>query len=447
MRCSHNGLRFMTNENPTIRGEHQVFGKESYPEQWAHNFIEYDGLLLNSEKNDFDKRYFIKWDNLYEGWQYYTSYVIGAQWLDKDAHVPLIVLPKDPFKDIDFLRIFVTCLNAGIEPERFSGIYGIDIDKPKIEAPNLNGIISPLIIVHFISAVRQLLRTGLKRDYQSVEANLKKLRGKLSPIKNERINIIPKRYERAYCIYQEYTLDIPENRLIKKALLFSRRALHTMFSNSSSGPIIQALNQCLSVFGDVSDKVNVSEVFRSRNHKLYKGYEDACRMAAMILLRFDYSIAKTSDTSSGIPPFWIDMPMLFELYVLGLLKSIYNNNIHYQFKGNLGERPDFLLKTDTERLILDTKYMDEVEGKIDIIRQLSGYSRSNYVLEKLGAEKKDGDYSEIVPCVLIYPYVSSDNMGNPFNGAIPLLSNDNCVSVDGYCKFYKFRVPLPQNAH
>ena len=424
--------------------EHEKFTTELHPNVRASNFVSYEGLLLNPEAGTFDQRYFIKWDKRNEGWQYYASYIVGAQWIDADNQKALVILPKEDFKDVDFFKMFSVCLNAGIESERFSKIYGIDINVPRIPAPKLDGILSPLLIVHFISVVKNLIKTGLKHDYLEVENNLRKIKGRLLFLKNERINVIPKRTDRAYCRYQEHTADIPENRLIKKALLFSRQVLSLMRSNSSMENVNQILSQCLDAFQGVSEDITVAEVKCVRHNKLYKGYKDACEIAKMILMKYDYSISRASETPKTVPAFWIDMPLLFELYVLGLLKSKYNNHVIYQFVGDMKEQPDFLLVTDNEKLILDTKYMYSVEGKIDIIRQLSGYARSEKILGTLGAKKENGCYSEIIPCVLIYPTVEDNVAKNPFDSSHLLLDSQNCSAIDGYCKFYKFVVPLPQ---
>ena len=38
-------------------------------------------------------------------------------------------------------------------------------------------------------------------------------------------NVCTQREDRAYCKFQEYTEDTPENRLLKKALVFANRAI------------------------------------------------------------------------------------------------------------------------------------------------------------------------------------------------------------------------------
>ena len=46
---------------------------------------------------------------------YYASYVIGAQWFDKNKTMPLVVTTKYGCDRIDFLKMFSVCFNSGIE--------------------------------------------------------------------------------------------------------------------------------------------------------------------------------------------------------------------------------------------------------------------------------------------------------------------------------------------
>ena len=55
------------------------------------------------------------------------------------------------------------------------------------------------------------------------------------------------------------------------------------------------------------------------------------------------------------------MSLLFELYVYGLLKEAYNNNITHQLR-TYGNAVDFI-KYD-EKLIIDTKYIPSWEEKV-----------------------------------------------------------------------------------
>ena len=57
----------------------------------------------------------------------------------------------------------------------------------------------------------------MKKGYLHYSENLKNQRTHTSD--EERKNIASKRFDRVFCDFDEYTVDIPENRLIKKSLI------------------------------------------------------------------------------------------------------------------------------------------------------------------------------------------------------------------------------------
>ena len=344
-------------------------------------------------------------------------------------------------ESIDFLGMFMTCFTSYLALDSFSKIYTIDLDKPAIEAPSLRNVMSLLMIVHFISVVGRI--KSLKRGYVHYSENLKKVKGRINILKNERLNIAAKRYDRIYCDYDEYTADIPENRLIKKALLFSRQFVNlSSQSYSSQSRLKQRINQAVAMFEQVSDDVEIREVHQIRANKLFKEYHEAIRLAKLILRHFDYSISKMSGKEATVTPFTIDMSLLYEHYVYGLLHAAYGNEIKYQASSLTG-KPDFLYLHEGGQAILDTKYIPKFENEpLDtyIVRQLSGYSRDLGILHRLGYEYLDEE-SPIppVPCVIIYPR-EGISANNPFNGKE---LKSLYAKVGGLLHFYKICVPLP----
>lgn len=192
--------------------------------------LEHEQLILDGFPVEYDERYnnldLIKWDKPIDSKScgYYASFKIGAEWIDNKES--LIVTPKRGIENIDFLSMFMACFTSDLALDSFNEIYKIDLDKPQIESPSLNSVISPLIVIHFISVVNRI--KSLKRGYVHRHENLKKVKGHIKLLKNERLNIATKRYDRIYCEYDEYSTDIPENRLLKKALLFSKTLIGNM---------------------------------------------------------------------------------------------------------------------------------------------------------------------------------------------------------------------------
>lgn len=197
---------------------------------------EHEQLLFNNLPVGYDERYnnleLIQWDKPMDNksWGYYASFKIGAEWIDNEES--LVVTPKQRLDNIDFLRMFMTCFTSNLALETFDKIYKINLDKPKTEAPSLNSIVSPLIVIHFISVVNRI--KSLKRGYVHYQKNIKKVKGRIKLLKNDRLNIATKRYNRIYCEYDEYSIDIPENRLLKKALLFSQALISNINYNHLS---------------------------------------------------------------------------------------------------------------------------------------------------------------------------------------------------------------------
>lgn len=361
---------------------------------------------------------------------YYASYVIGAQWLDEQES--LVITPKVGCDRIDFLRLFSGCLQSGIEAKEFSKIYEIDLNQPRIKAPELQSVLSPLIIVHFLSVVREVLRAGLKKDYVQREENLKKVKGHIAILRHERTNVLRRRPDKVYCRYQEYSVDIPENRLLKKALIFSRQILSTLPLGASRASLEHTLHQSLSAFAHVGDEIEMSELKHFKYQKLFRTYSEAIRLAQIILRRYDYSLTNIESKEEACPVFWLDMSLLFEHYVLGLLREVYGDKVKYQAKGHTG-RPDFICRDPM--LVMDAKYIPRFNGggKINsyIIRQLSGYARDRKLFNELP--------SKPIRCLGIYPELGKAE--NPFLGKTieELLLKEEETAWG----FYRFAVPLP----
>lgn len=398
-------------------------------------------LLTTDQDSRFEHLELVKWDKPLASsqWGYYAYYKIGAEWIDD--HEALVVTTKRQMENIDFLGMFMSCFTSDLALESFSKIYTIDIDKPTIEAPSLKNVMSLLMIVHFIGVVGRI--KSLKRGYVHFSDNLKKVKGKISILKNERKNIALKRYDRIFCNYDEYTVDIPENRLIKKALQFSQHFV-SLYSqpNSSQARLRLMINKAIAMFEHVSADVEISEVRHISTNKLFKEYREAIRLAKLILRNFDYSISKVSGNESKVAPFTIDMSLLYEHYVYGLLHAAYGNDIKYQISSLTG-KPDFLFVHEGGRAILDTKYIPKFDNEqLDtyIIRQLSGYSRDLGILHRLGYKDLDEEsHIPSVPCVIIYPQEGIVK-NNLFKGKELKSLYANVV---GLLHFYKICVPLP----
>lgn len=394
-----------------------------------------------------DKNLF-KWTVSSEGrrGEYSAYYRIGAEWVDGER--ALVVAPKAGMEGIDWPAMLMRCFDT--EEGRADGlgkIYDIDFDVPPIKDATLQNILTPLLVVHFVGIVRRIVNRGLKRDYVQKQGNLSRVRGRIGFLQNFRRNVIVGRADRVFCRYSELSVNTCENRLIKWALLFAERIVGRMLDQGQRSAIMLQgrLNGCLAAFAEVDDRVELWEVRRCKRNKLYREYEEAVKLAKMILRRYDNSIDRASAEEHSIPAFWIDMSLLYEHYVLGALRKAYGRKILYQANVTTG-KPDFLYVDEERPLILDTKYKPRYgTGTFDVddIRQLAGYARDRKVLKKLGIQDQETQDVEVVPCVIIYPTAQGDAI--EFEGAhSPIEQSHMRVKPIGELTgFYRIGFPLP----
>ncbi len=411
------------------RKEHEPLPADCKPAEWNDFYYKNPLLTWSSfgSKEDPPRNY----------WQ--TYYRIGAQWLDEKREQALVVTPK--IENIDFTEMFLSCLESGLAVTDFSKIYDIDFDQPAVPTNKLDTVLTPLIIIHFLTVVEGIAKRGLKRGYVHREENLKKVKGRIRILANERKNVIPRRFDRVYCQYNEFTVDIPENRLIKKALLFAQKELARLSSFKHNSRAFLLENKCLAAFSQVSPEIELRDVKLIKSHKLFREYDLAVKLAKTILRRNDYSLKKASDDKKPTPVFWLDMALLFEHYVYSILHEQYGEKIIYQFKGNENETPDFLYKNEKIRSILDTKYID-LDGNCTmykIVRQLAGYARDVKVLRKLDYKVEEMGHV-VVPCIFLYPKTNASNDDANDN----ILDKGKWKSINNWIEFYKIGVALPR---
>lgn len=423
----------------------------------------FDGQDIEKTKNlnlAFQQTDYLKKPKYLGIYDYCASYYIGASWLVKNE-LAVIVTPK--IKNIDFVTMFLEALEVDTknESDYFAQCYGIQFDEPTIETDEQLNQLTPLLVLHFISLLERLVKRGLKKDYIIREENLKtKVKGRLLISKHLQKNVFQQRSDRVYCQYQEYTDNIPENRLLKKALLFADRIINnyeSLKAQSSYFEIQSRLSKLKNRLCGISDEIEPYQVQKLSANKLFKEYKETIRVAKMLLRRYDYSISEASKEQHVTPPFWIDMSRLYEMWVFSKLEKAYPGQIQFQVKGHCGTAVDFIKKD--ECLIMDAKYKPHYDysnrGIIDDIREISGYARDWKIIQRLSITKT---YSEEIKCLIIYPEpivfqtdetlseeecqdISNDTCKDvtTFNGKLI----DLCSEIKWFRNFYKISIKLP----
>ncbi|HEE6638198.1 hypothetical protein DCD76_12090 [Acinetobacter baumannii] len=371
----------------------------------------------------------------------HTNYYVGVDWLKKNE-TAIYVAPKlnDETKKTDYFQMLFSCMNHSDIAEHSKDLYEIKFDEPYIEINQKQDLITPLLMIRYLQILKSVVRKGLKKSYYQVEQNLSsKIKGKVLVSKTLKQNILKNRPNKTICNFEVYGVDSIENKILKSALKFAEIYLEKY--RQFSDYFFPLISFCKPAFHAVDDSsFDLHLIKQTKFNVFFKEYKEALDLAEMIIKRFGYNLRDIEENVVSVPPFWIDMPKLFELYVLGLLKDRYGPEIKFQAKGHYGE-PDFLLNSENEKIIIDTKYKRIYQGNessksrfnSDDIRQICGYARDKKILSKLGYETTELQ-NVVVDCLIIYPDQNASE-------ELPLSIKQS--EIEQFIQFYKMAIKLP----
>lgn len=218
-----------------------------------------------------------------------------------------------------------------------------------------------IFISMFLEELAKLIQKGIKSDYVQKEENLKFLKGKLKISEQIKYNTIHK--ERFFVLYEEFTSDRVENRLIKTTLEF-------LYKKSKSNKNQQRIREFLFVFDEIKISHNIKTDFEKiKLNRQMKDYDQVLLWCKTFLLENSFSPYKGDDIAFAL---LFDMNLLFESYVYSYLKkSAKFENIKNQHKEHHlayeNEKGKFALKPDIVindgKIIIDTKWKILSENK------------------------------------------------------------------------------------
>lgn len=364
-----------------------------------------------------------------------ADYFVGADWL-VEGELAVSVAPK--IHGLDFISMFIECfkcsesaaaINATRRDEK---LYDIFFESPQINLESIDFDITPLLIVHFLKVTQSIVRKGLQRGYINVEQPLKgKVKGKIMVGKSIKAQLARHDMSVTQCSFTEYSLNCLSNRLLKKALLFSKS--YFCNNNIAKHEFDGLINYCLASFEQVDAEISTKEIANIKVNHFYKEYKVAIELAEKILKRFGYSLQNTSDVMVKTPPFYINMPLLFEIYVLKMLKTGMSDSIKYQVSGGKDTEIDFV--DCSQHMAIDTKYKSiySIGYDIDDARQLSGYARDRKINLAAGVSEADLNTTNL-QCLVIYPHAEGVDSINNYEAKKP---------IEALTNFYKLAVKLP----
>lgn len=302
--------------------------------------------------------------------------------------LPKIYSDSEQDSDENARRLVVKMLNT---------LY--NVSSKNLQTANLNVDkmnILEVFIRMFVDEVTRLMKQGLKSSYETLEDNLTCFKGKIQFSQHIRHNFAHN--ERVYVAYDEFTVNRPENKLLKSTLLY----LHSHTRSSRNKKDIKNL---LSIFSDVEPSSNYdadfSRIVLDRNTK---AYSNALNWARIFLKRKSFTSFSGSTVSMAL---LFPMEKLFECYIATLLKralepngySVSTQDTGYYLFDNprkFALRPDIVIKDKGGKVfILDTKW------KLLNTNQKINYGISQGDMYQMYAYHKK--YDNVSKVIVIYP--------------------------------------------
>ncbi|OJW17293.1 hypothetical protein [Mucilaginibacter sp. 44-25] len=368
----------------------------------------------------------------------HTGYFIGLDRLfplDKS----IFVGPKrEAGKRLDYLKMLSVCLQHPSINSHTKDLFDIRFEKHPIRILQQDDLLTPLLIVQFLRAAERVVRKGLQKGYYSRTENMTaKVKGRVLVAETIKRNHHRNNYLQTWCKFQEFGIDTAPNRILNKTMQFVQRYAQLLPANVL--PLGAKLRFLQPAFAHVGTEVQLNEIEHYCANPFYAEYSEAIALARLLLKRFGYQLNSVqSEIHTDMPPFWIDMSKLFELYVLGKLQeAIGPQEVLFQAAGKFGYL-DFLRTSQGEEMIIDAKYRyfyGEKRYEIDDIRQLSAYARDRGLLGQLKISELEWPKT-VLPCLIIYPEPDA----SPYLERVTLLDNP----IKQFESFYRQGICLPR---
>ncbi|MBR5123693.1 MAG: McrC family protein [Clostridia bacterium] len=264
--------------------------------------------------------------------------------------LPKIYSAQDEEDNQEARRLLVCMLNT---------VYNVsakNLQTANLDVARMN--ILEVFIRMFVEEVQHLTKTGLKSSYEILEENLTCFKGKIQFSKHLRHNLAHK--ERIYVAYDEFTVNRPENRLLKSTLAYLCAHTHSVQNKKN-------IKNLLTIFGDVALSANFDADFaRIVPDRNTKAYTTALNWARVFLKRKSFTSFSGSTVSIAL---LFPMEKLFESYIPALMRRALagradavistQDKRHHLFDGEKKcflLKPDIVLNTGGKVFIMDTKW-------------------------------------------------------------------------------------------
>lgn len=247
----------------------------------------------------------------------------------------------------------------------------------------------------FVDEVFFIVKRGLKCSYETIEENATFFKGKMKFSQQIKFNHSHK--ERSYVEYDAYTVNRPENRLLKATLIY-------LYKHSASSRNKNDIKTLLNIFSEVEASTDYKSDFEKyvpdRN---MKDYTTALLWSRVFLMGKSFTSFSGSEIALVL---LFPMETLFESYVAAFLKkhltpmgysvSAQDKSYHlFDEPKRFAMRPDIVIrrKSDGAIFVMDTKWKILSDSKANYgISQADMYQMYAY------QKKYDAEY-----ITLLYP--------------------------------------------
>jgi len=306
---------------------------------------------------------------------------------------------------IPYQNLWYMLLYAWDEPPKFRGEIVEEIEK----APTLDG----LLCLVLIKLVQQRFRIGLGRNYIDERNIIRGIRGKINFGESLKKNLFNK--GQALCEYQNYSINVPKNQIIRTTLMRMIR----MGQFGSDVTFEREVRQKLRMLSRSMDGVDFVELSTDMIHRLPLGRNDRdyrIMLAICELLLLKYM---PSDTAGEINLVDIEREKLrmfnvFERFIANFYKYHLKDwevshpkvlHWHEEPKINLvpNLEPDVFLrnKIDNRIIILDTKFTAQTSKSQWKETFHSGHLYQIYTYVK--TQEHISEYYKNAEGILLYP--------------------------------------------
>jgi len=353
-----------------------------------------------------------------------TYYFIGVWWFrEKDIYIR--VEPKDnegKFADPILMLNEIMKDQDIVSNKEFQNVFRIEDNASPISLESGDTTFMLFLIVKYINVLERLVRKGLKRGYVFAEEDLNgRVKGKINLKRTYQKHISRGVYTKNYCKFQVFTEDFLDNQILKSALFQASKYVRNLEFQSFT--LMNLLSYLSSVFEKVSLRpISDIDFVKVKHSPFFPEYKEAIELARMILKYLGYDPFANIQELKEVPPYIVNMPKLFELYVWKKLKELCpNSEILYQYRAG-SDTPDFLIKD--RDIIIDAKYKYRYDSKSlsEDIGQLARYGRNEKIRKEINAKEE--------PILIIaYPVFDENRKG--------------IEPINDYCRFYKLAIAIP----